>query len=83
MALGSLVCWLATLHIAGELKQGDCCGSFQPRPFYNNVLDYISGRKIAMKMQALLPLYKGGERQIDKPHCVVKQRVPLVPLIVF
>ena len=34
VALGSLVCWLATLHIAGGLKPDDHCGPFQPRPFY-------------------------------------------------
>jgi len=32
-ALGSLVWWLATLHIAGGLKLDDHCGPFQPRPF--------------------------------------------------
>ena len=35
VALGSLVWWLATLHIAGRLKLDDRCGSFQPRPFYD------------------------------------------------
>jgi len=35
VALGSLVWWLVTLHIAGGLKLGDHCGSFQPRPFYS------------------------------------------------
>ena len=35
VALGSLVWWLATLHIAGGLKLNDHCGPFQPRPFYN------------------------------------------------
>ena len=33
VALGSLVWWLATLHIAGGLKLNDHCGPFQPRPF--------------------------------------------------
>ena len=33
VALGSLVWWLATLHIAGGLKLDD---PFQPRPFYNS-----------------------------------------------
>ena len=37
MALGSLVCWLATLHIAGGLKLDDHCGPFQPRPFYDSM----------------------------------------------
>ena len=34
VALGSLVWWLVTLHIAGGLKLDDHCGPFQPRPFY-------------------------------------------------
>jgi len=32
VALGSLVCWLLTLHIAGGLKLADHYGPFQPRP---------------------------------------------------
>ena len=38
VALGSLVWWLATLHIAGGLKLNDHCGPFQPRPFYDSVV---------------------------------------------
>ena len=38
VALGSLVCWLATLHIEGGLKLNDHCGPFQPRPFYDSVI---------------------------------------------
>ena len=38
VALGSLVWWLATLHIAGGLKLNDRCGPFQPRPFYDSVI---------------------------------------------
>ena len=37
VALGSLVWWLATLHIAGALKLHDHCGPFQPRPFYDSM----------------------------------------------
>ena len=37
VALGSLVWWLATLHIARGLKLIDHCGPFQPRPFYDTV----------------------------------------------
>ena len=36
VALGSLVGWLATLHIAGGLKPDDHFGPFQPRPFYDS-----------------------------------------------
>ena len=38
VALGSLVWWLATLHIAGGLKLDDRCGPLQPRPFYDSVI---------------------------------------------
>ena len=37
VALGSLVWWLATLHIARGLKLNDHCGPFQPRPFYDSM----------------------------------------------
>jgi len=38
VALGSLVCWLVTLHIAGGLKLHDYCGPFQPRPFCDDCI---------------------------------------------
>jgi len=38
VALGSLVCWLVTLHIAGGLKLDYRCGPFQPRPFYGSMI---------------------------------------------
>ena len=38
VALGSLVWWLATLHIAGGLKLDDHCGPFQPRPFCDSMI---------------------------------------------
>ena len=37
VALGSLVWWLATLHIAGGLKLRDHCGPFQPRIYYDSM----------------------------------------------
>ena len=37
VALGGLVCWLVTLHIAGGLKLDDHCGPFQPR-FYDSMI---------------------------------------------
>ena len=40
VALGSLVWWLATLHIAGGLKLDDHCGPFQPRPFYDPMIPH-------------------------------------------
>ena len=43
VALGSLVWWLATLHIAGGLKLHGHCGPFQPRPFYDSVI-FINAR---------------------------------------
>jgi len=38
MALGSLVWWLATLHMAGGLKLHDHCGPVKPRPFYDSMI---------------------------------------------
>ena len=38
VALGSLVWWMATLHIAGGLELNDHCGPFQPRPFYDSMI---------------------------------------------
>ena len=38
VALGSLVWWLVTLHIAGGLKLSDHCGPFKPRPFYDSMI---------------------------------------------
>jgi len=38
VALGSLVWWLVTLHIAEGLKLADHCCPFQPRPFYDSMI---------------------------------------------
>mgnify|MGYP001853306002 CR=1 FL=1 len=38
VAQGSLVWWLATLHIAGGMKLDDHYGPFQPRPFYDSMI---------------------------------------------
>jgi len=38
VALGSLVWWLVTLHIAGGLKLDDHCGAFQSRPFCDSMI---------------------------------------------
>ena len=38
VALGSLVWWLVTLHIAGGLKLDDDYGPFQSRPFYDSMI---------------------------------------------
>ena len=48
VALGSLVWWLVTLHIAGGLKLDDHCGPFQPRPFYDSMI---------LRNRTTLPLY--------------------------
>ena len=37
VALGSLVWWLAILHMAGGLKLDGHCGPFQPRPFCDSM----------------------------------------------
>ena len=62
VALGSLVWWLATLHIAGGLKLDDHCGPFQPRPFYGSV---ISGDK---EEQPLPPAEWGLSMGVGKVH---------------
>jgi len=41
VALGSLVWWLVTLHIAGGLKLDDHCGPFQPRLFYESMINSL------------------------------------------
>ena len=48
VALGSLVWWLATLHIAGGLKLDDHCGPFQPRHYvtFPNRIFFYSHKKI-------------------------------------
>ena len=38
VALGSLVWWLATLHMAGGLKLDGHCGPFQSRPLCGSVI---------------------------------------------
>ena len=38
VALGSLVWWLATLHLAGGLKLDGHCGPFQARTFYDSII---------------------------------------------
>ena len=38
VALGSLIYWLATLHMAGGLKINDHCDPFQPRQFYDSMI---------------------------------------------
>ena len=42
VALGSLVCWLATLNMAGGLKLNYHCDPFQPRPFYDTIDDSMN-----------------------------------------
>ena len=38
VALGSLVWWLATLPVTGDMKLDDLYGPFQLRPFYNSMI---------------------------------------------
>ena len=57
VALGSLIWWLATRHIAGGLKLNDHCGPFQPRPFSDSVVLWcwilcLSVRKMGMECVA-------------------------------
>ena len=46
VALGSLVWWLATLHIAGGLKLNAHCGPFQPRPLYDSMKNDGRGKDV-------------------------------------
>ena len=39
VALGSPGWWLVTLHMAGGIKLDHHCGPFQPRPFYDFIID--------------------------------------------
>ena len=41
VVLGSLGCWLVTLHIAGGLKLSHHCGPFQPRPFCDSIISVL------------------------------------------
>ena len=43
VALGSLVWWLATLHIVGGLKLDDHFDPSQSRPFYDSVIHSMGG----------------------------------------
>ena len=49
VALGSLVWWLVTLHIAGGLRLDDRCSPFQPRPFYDSMKKH-SHRKSSARL---------------------------------
>jgi len=64
VALGSLVCWLATLHIAGGLKLDDHCGPFQPRPFYDsmNLQDFMF-QKCKIRLLSLFYIHNAGTMQ--------------------
>ena len=53
VALGSLVWWLATLHIAGGLKLDDHCGPFQPWPFYDSMT--YTKKKCSFSQEKSLP----------------------------
>jgi len=46
VALGSLVWWLVTLHIAVGLKLDDLYGPFQPRPVHDSVINIILLHKL-------------------------------------
>jgi len=72
VALGSLVWWLVTLHIAGGLKLDDHCGPFQPRPFYDSsspqlLLRYLRLHHNLQKIQKVL-CKKVKEHDPTKTH---------------
>jgi len=62
VALGSVVWWLVTLHIAGGLELNDHCGPFQPRPFYDSVqLDVVYCDVPKELVSPSLPVKSGEE----------------------
>ena len=52
VALGSLLWWLATLHIAGGLKWDDRCGPFQPRPFCESMKCVLVQVNVSLPLSA-------------------------------
>ena len=56
VALGSLVGWLATLHIAGGLKLDDHCSPFQLRPSYDSMI--LAGESVLVPEQLHWSLYR-------------------------
>ena len=72
VALGSLVCWLATLqHIAAGLKRDEHCGPFQPRPFdysmrTNILLNCLVFTCIKAMLKALLHLNGSVKFPVEK-----------------
>jgi len=63
VALGSLVCWLATLQTAGGLKLNDHGGPFQPRPFYDSMINILSSAKGNLCLLTFLPQQPSGWQQ--------------------
>ena len=58
VALGSLVWWLATLHIAGGLKLDGHCGPFQPRPFYDSMISLVNANLLSSDSPILLKFFQ-------------------------
>ena len=56
VALGSLVCWLATLHMAGGLKPGDHCGPFST-PAILRLYDDSHALTQAQQFQFSMPIH--------------------------
>ena len=69
VALGSLVYWLTTLHIAGGLKLKDHYGPFQPWPFYDSVTKLKSpvlGWDIVLRLTKRVPSWKGSRASLER-----------------
>jgi len=56
VALGSLLWWLGTLHIAGGLELKEHCGPFQSRPFYDSMIPICNllVSSVALQVQLLM-----------------------------
>ena len=63
VALGSLVYWLATLHIAGGLKLDGFGGPFQLRLFHDSMKSNRKNKVVQGQMRQKKRMYKGSKTQ--------------------
>jgi len=80
VALGSLVWWLATLHIGGGLKLNDHYGPFQPRPFYDYLCVYVTPANIGGEVIAA---FTGSGRRFQIVFLCDRSKSSLKILIKF
>ena len=80
-ALGSLVWWLATLHVAGGLQLDDHCCPFQSRPFYDsmNKMVVLLLPRARSSLQRLAP----PPKPLSSPNHVILHPVFCIFTVVF